>query len=145
MPYFTTSGIQVRYLKITEPKVCLASCLILFLQPGKANDHFPTNPSPAPIPITSLGTVHYPIRRHCCKVARRRVRRHCGFPTAGGKLVRIVCWSVRRFQRWTWKGRMSCRRPTSRVRTTSFTDKSRVRREEAPYQHVHNRQPRWNP
>lgn len=23
IPYFTTSGIQVRYLKITEPKVCL--------------------------------------------------------------------------------------------------------------------------
>lgn len=22
IPYFTTSGIQVRYLKITEPKVC---------------------------------------------------------------------------------------------------------------------------
>ena len=25
IPYFTTSGIQVRYLKITEPKVCLAN------------------------------------------------------------------------------------------------------------------------
>ena len=25
IPYFTTSGIQVRYLKITEPKVCLPS------------------------------------------------------------------------------------------------------------------------
>lgn len=24
IPYFTTSGIQVRYLKITEPKVCCA-------------------------------------------------------------------------------------------------------------------------
>lgn len=23
IPYFTTSGIQVRYLKIIEPKVCL--------------------------------------------------------------------------------------------------------------------------
>lgn len=28
IPYFTTSGIQVRYLKITEPKVC---CFILLL------------------------------------------------------------------------------------------------------------------
>lgn len=24
IPYFTTSGIQVRYLKIIEPKVCLS-------------------------------------------------------------------------------------------------------------------------
>jgi AP-1 complex subunit mu len=41
IPYFTTSGIQVRYLKITEPKVCqlspfsftlfciISSCLVI--------------------------------------------------------------------------------------------------------------------
>lgn len=34
IPYFTTSGIQVRYLKITEPKVCCSSPnLQLFSQP----------------------------------------------------------------------------------------------------------------
>lgn len=31
IPYFTTSGIQVRYLKITEPKVCFASPNGLFV------------------------------------------------------------------------------------------------------------------
>lgn len=31
IPYFTTSGIQVRYLKIIEPKVCLAPFQILFM------------------------------------------------------------------------------------------------------------------
>ena len=30
IPYFTTSGIQVRYLKITEPKVCY---FLPYLQP----------------------------------------------------------------------------------------------------------------
>ena len=29
IPYFTTSGIQVRYLKIIEPKVCRSSPLLL--------------------------------------------------------------------------------------------------------------------
>lgn len=34
IPYFTTSGIQVRYLKIIEPKVsCAATCFLLFLFP----------------------------------------------------------------------------------------------------------------
>jgi AP-1 complex subunit mu len=30
IPYFTTSGIQVRYLKIIEPKVCSFSICILY-------------------------------------------------------------------------------------------------------------------
>lgn len=30
IPYFTTSGIQVRYLKITEPKVCPISHSLLY-------------------------------------------------------------------------------------------------------------------
>ena len=31
IPYFTTSGIQVRYLKIIEPKVCCILPLLLYL------------------------------------------------------------------------------------------------------------------
>jgi AP-1 complex subunit mu len=31
IPYFTTSGIQVRYLKITEPKVCYATLATFYL------------------------------------------------------------------------------------------------------------------
>ena len=50
IPYFTTSGIQVRYLKIIEPKVCLSSsahvrCTLTF--------------QTAAISISAVGAVHH--------------------------------------------------------------------------------------
>jgi len=53
IPYFTTSGIQVRYLKIIEPKVCylILTCFIKLT-------------SIATIPIASLGSIYYTVRRH---------------------------------------------------------------------------------
>jgi hypothetical protein len=62
IPYFTTSGIQVRYLKIIEPKVCLAHFLLklrilvltFFL---------------ATIPFPALGAIHHTERRYCCASA----------------------------------------------------------------------------
>lgn len=38
IPYFTTSGIQVRYLKIIEPKVSLSFNWFFFFRP-KGSDH----------------------------------------------------------------------------------------------------------
>lgn len=40
IPYFTTSGIQVRYLKITEPKVCLSVAEGLHAIPPAGALHF---------------------------------------------------------------------------------------------------------
>lgn len=61
IPYFTTSGIQVRYLKIIEPKV---------------SRYLPRYPKEytnilviAPIPFTALGTIYHAVRRHRCAVA----------------------------------------------------------------------------
>lgn len=64
IPYFTTSGIQVRYLKITEPKVRLLSpallCNLLLT-------------FTAAIPFAAVGTIHYTVGRHCSAPARRRI------------------------------------------------------------------------
>jgi AP-1 complex subunit mu len=56
IPYFTTSGIQVRYLKIIEPKV----------------NHCNTPPKfhtltlgIVAIPIPAMGQIHHTERRHC--------------------------------------------------------------------------------
>ena len=62
IPYFTTSGIQVRYLKIIEPKVSAALALDA-RQPS-------TDDSPASIPVASMGAVHYSVRRHRSAIAR---------------------------------------------------------------------------
>lgn len=59
IPYFTTSGIQVRYLKIIEPKVCTDTMLALLHQ---------TNYNTVAIPFPSLGTIHHSIWRYCCTV-----------------------------------------------------------------------------
>ena len=59
IPYFTTSGIQVRYLKITEPKVS-PRC---FLFPAGLAASF-ANGAIATIPISPLGEVHHAIGRH---------------------------------------------------------------------------------
>ena len=61
IPYFTTSGIQVRYLKIIEPKVRTNYQMI---EEAVANTHA------VAIPIATLGTIHYTVRRHRCAVAR---------------------------------------------------------------------------
>lgn len=56
IPYFTTSGIQVRYLKITEPKVRLS----YLIQSKPITDHFT-----AAIPLPPLGPLYHTIRRYC--------------------------------------------------------------------------------
>jgi hypothetical protein len=63
IPYFTTSGIQVRYLKIIEPKVSLDDCV----------EWVHANMNVAAIPFAALGTVHYAIRRYSCAVTRRQL------------------------------------------------------------------------
>jgi hypothetical protein len=55
IPYFTTSGIQVRYLKIIEPKVSRVS---------SSSRKAETDGLVATIPITAVGAVHYAIRRY---------------------------------------------------------------------------------
>lgn len=62
IPYFTTSGIQVRYLKIIEPKVSLCD--------GCDFNGFQTDRYLASIPFIALGAIHHPERRHCCTFAR---------------------------------------------------------------------------
>jgi hypothetical protein len=63
IPYFTTSGIQVRYLKIIEPKVC-----ILLTKPCSLDDA--DYGTPATIPVATMGAIHHTKRRHCCPFAR---------------------------------------------------------------------------
>lgn len=63
IPYFTTSGIQVRYLKIIEPKVSAVH--------GALRGRVSSNGHPASISIPSLGALHHPIRRHCRSPAGR--------------------------------------------------------------------------
>ena len=66
IPYFTTSGIQVRYLKIIEPKAgaphfgILESRLICILL--------------AAISLTALGQIYYSIWRHSSEVTGRAMK-----------------------------------------------------------------------
>lgn len=64
IPYFTTSGIQVRYLKITEPKVCLC----LYSMRGRIVDgekeNGVANISIATISLPPLGALHHAVRRY---------------------------------------------------------------------------------
>lgn len=62
IPYFTTSGIQVRYLKIIEPKVRNPETISFLWTP--------TDSDIAPIPVATMGTIHHTVRRHRCAVAR---------------------------------------------------------------------------
>lgn len=64
IPYFTTSGIQVRYLKIIEPKV-RTNCNMI--------KEAVANMRAVAIPIATLGTIHYTVRRHRCAVTRREL------------------------------------------------------------------------
>jgi AP-1 complex subunit mu len=59
IPYFTTSGIQVRYLKITEPKV------------RNSSNIRPRLTIVVAISFAALGSIHYPIWRYRCTTSRR--------------------------------------------------------------------------
>lgn len=65
IPYFTTSGIQVRYLKIIEPKV------------GVPDLDWPdlelTRTCLAAIPFITLGPIHHSVWRHSRQTARRAI------------------------------------------------------------------------
>jgi hypothetical protein len=58
IPYFTTSGIQVRYLKIIEPKVRRFTAVAL------------TNANivSASISLAAMGTLHHTVGRHCSAI-----------------------------------------------------------------------------
>jgi hypothetical protein len=64
IPYFTTSGIQVRYLKIIEPKVSRHDRDSL-IQRGRILTYFI-----ASIPVSALGAIHHTEWRHCGAFAR---------------------------------------------------------------------------
>ena len=58
IPYFTTSGIQVRYLKIIEPKVSIYRLVCLSIPyVGLLTAYCIVT-----IPIIALGTIHHPKR-----------------------------------------------------------------------------------
>lgn len=61
IPYFTTSGIQVRYLKIIEPKVGFGAPFRSTL----------TDKPAAAISLFALGPIYHPIWRYCCTVTGR--------------------------------------------------------------------------
>ena len=66
IPYFTTSGIQVRYLKIIEPKVggfwSLVERYLTLLV--------------ASIPLSALGAIHHTVWRYRCSATRCSMNRH---------------------------------------------------------------------
>ena len=65
IPYFTTSGIQVRYLKIIEPKVSINASTKMYSKHA--------DPSAAAIPVTPVGTIYHAIWRHCGSVTGREL------------------------------------------------------------------------
>jgi hypothetical protein len=69
IPYFTTSGIQVRYLKITEPKVCF-----VLTHTSPSQRPWLTRILSAAIPLPPLGPLHYAIRRYCSPHAGRPIK-----------------------------------------------------------------------
>lgn len=64
IPYFTTSGINVRYLKIIEPKVRHGS--------HEDTEH-PLTQFAAAISFFAMGSLHYTIRRHCRPSTRHAI------------------------------------------------------------------------
>lgn len=64
IPYFTTSGIQVRYLKIIEPKVSPRMPCIFAV----------TDENAAAISLFALGTIHHSIWRHRGTITRCGLR-----------------------------------------------------------------------
>jgi len=63
IPYFTTSGIQVRYLKIIEPKV----------SHSRSNIDHTTDNIAASIPIAAVGPVHHTVGRYRGAITRREL------------------------------------------------------------------------
>jgi hypothetical protein len=61
IPYFTTSGIQVRYLKIIEPKVSAATF---------TKREFCADDLLATISIATMGAIHHTVGRHCGAITR---------------------------------------------------------------------------
>lgn len=68
IPYFTTSGIQVRYLKITEPKASRPP-----RRPPPPPADAPLTRSAAPVSLPAVGSLHHPVGRHCRPPPRRRL------------------------------------------------------------------------
>jgi Adaptor complexes medium subunit family len=66
IPYFTTSGIQVRYLKIIEPKVSNFCTIILGTRLIRVRV--------VAIPFIAMGSIHYPIWGYSCQVTRCAMR-----------------------------------------------------------------------
>lgn len=67
IPYFTTSGIQVRYLKIIEPKVCAHS--LVGMEETATNDRL------AAIPVSAMGTLYHAVWRYSRATTRRKLDR----------------------------------------------------------------------
>jgi Adaptor complexes medium subunit family len=65
IPYFTTSGIQVRYLKIIEPKV--GSPRISWVELANVV-------SLAAIPFIALGQVYHTVWGYSCQITRRAMK-----------------------------------------------------------------------
>lgn len=61
IPYFTTSGIQVRYLKIIEPKVYLSALILTYTELTMV---------PAAISELALGAIHHTEWRYRCALTR---------------------------------------------------------------------------
>ena len=119
IPYFTTSGIQVRYLKIIEPKVRCSFPLPLFLVsvqypelfgPGACFCAVHQNRETlmihaVAIPLTPLGPLYHAIRGHCRPPPRRQLsvvvkreeihktRMYGGWGGEGRKRGRMESWS----------------------------------------------------
>jgi hypothetical protein len=72
IPYFTTSGIQVRYLKIIEPKVNMLPVTHFWLLNDANHGNLAT------IPIATVGAIYHSKRRHRCPIARCAIK---GSPT----------------------------------------------------------------
>jgi hypothetical protein len=75
IPYFTTSGIQVRYLKIIEPKVC---DLEPFILNGKCKAYVLRRLLTfivASIPFPTMGAIYHTVRRHRGTLTRRSVNK----------------------------------------------------------------------
>ena len=64
IPYFTTSGIQVRYLKIIEPKVSSGTPYSLVL----------TDENAVAISFSAMGTIHHSVWRYRRTITGRGLR-----------------------------------------------------------------------
>lgn len=75
IPYFTTSGIQVRYLKIIEPKVCDVEPFILHRECETYVLRRLLTFIVASIPFPTMGAIYHTIGRHRGPLTRRAVNK----------------------------------------------------------------------